>query len=550
MNNKKNKTVFTSVVVVVILLAAVIIGVVSLISSNSGDRHKSIDQLLSKIKVKEATPVKASVSLDNASLYDELPEIDKYPLVVNGSGDINLEIFSSGEKANKEKNYETWLIDVAEKFNDEGFMDSNGNTLSVSVRQVSSGMGADYIISGKYIPDLWTPSSYLFGEYVNSQGGNVTEYCDRLIGNTAGILVDKSKGYKSVNDVINAVKKNELNFGYTNPQSSATGANLLLYLLKSSDSNMFSDSAIESFSEFQKNIPYVAMTTMQMRDSASNGSLDGMVMEYQTYTNVKELNSIYDFIPFGIRHDNPLYMTSKGQNKADVVYKFYEFCMSDENQKLATQKGFNANDDYKSEYEFSGSELSKALEIYKKNKDSGKDVIAVFVADCSGSMNGEPILQLKESLTNGARYINDNNLVGLVSYDDNVTIELPIAKFDLNQRAYFQGAVEGLSAGGGTASYDACVVAIDMIKKAQEQNPDAKVLLFLLSDGMVTSGYSLNKVEGALKDEGIPVYTISYTSEADTESMKALASINEAASINADSDDVIYQIKSLFNAQM
>ena len=49
--------------------------------------------------------------------------------------------------------------------------------------------------------------------------------------------------------------------------------------------------------------------------------------------------------------------------------------------------------------------------------------------------------ELKSSLSNGLSYINDNNYVGLVSYSNNVTIELPIAQLDLNQRSYFQGAI-------------------------------------------------------------------------------------------------------------
>ena len=63
---------------------------------------------------------------------------------------LDLEIFSSGEKANSSRDYESWLIEVAEKFNNAGFTNDLGESLSVSVRQVSSGLGADYIISGKY----------------------------------------------------------------------------------------------------------------------------------------------------------------------------------------------------------------------------------------------------------------------------------------------------------------------------------------------------------------------------------------------------------------
>jgi Ca-activated chloride channel family protein len=46
----------------------------------------------------------------------------------------------------------------------------------------------------------------------------------------------------------------------------------------------------------------------------------------------------------------------------------------------------------------------------------------------------------------------------------------------------------------------------------------------------------------------VPCYTIGYN--ANLKELEKLSAINEAASINADNDDVIYNLKSLFNAQM
>lgn len=50
----------------------------------------------------------------------------------------------------------------------------------------------------------------------------------------------------------------------------------------------------------------VAYTTLQMKDAAESGVLDGFIMEYQTYTNNADLKK-YIFTPFGVRHDNPVY---------------------------------------------------------------------------------------------------------------------------------------------------------------------------------------------------------------------------------------------------
>ena len=549
--DKRTKGIVTVGVLMIIVMVAVIIGVVvkraGNISSGGGGisgtkQDMTLDEMYNELDVEQATPVKGTVTLDTPDLYDELPEIDKYPLSVEGSGDVDIEIFTSGEKAGKDN--DSWLIDVASSFNSSDVKTSDGKTVSMSVRSVPSGTAADYIISGKYLPDLYTPSNTLFGEYAISNNGSLELYADRLVGNTAGILVKKDSGYTTADEVIKAVQDNKITMGYTNPQTSATGLNLLLTLLRGGDDN---------FTKFNANIPYVAYTTQQMRDSASNGTLDAMLSEYQAYINDNNLTSMYDFIAFGVRHDNPVYICNKsGKTAAELegVKLVVDYCKSDEMQKIAAQKGFNANDDYTSAEEFSGAQVTQGLKTYKKTKDNGKDIIAVFVADCSGSMDGDPMNQLKDSLTNGAQYINDNNYVGLVSYSNSVTIEVPIAQFDLNQRSYFQGAVNNLIASGGTASYDAVVVAVKMITEAKAQHPDAKCMLFLLSDGYANNGYSMDEITSALRTSGIPVYTIGYGDDADTGELARLSGINEAASINADSDDIIYKIKSLFNSQL
>ena len=549
--DKRTKGIVTVGVLMIIVMVAVIIGVVvkraGNISSGGGGisgtkQDMTLDEMYNELDVEQATPVKGTVTLDTPDLYDELPEIDKYPLSVEGSGDVDIEIFTSGEKAGKDN--DSWLIDVASSFNSSDVKTSDGKTVSMSVRSVPSGTAADYIISGKYLPDLYTPSNTLFGEYAISNNGSLELYADRLVGNTAGILVKKDSGYTTADEVIKAVQDNKITMGYTNPQTSATGLNLLLTLLRGGDDN---------FTKFNANIPYVAYTTQQMRDSASNGTLDAMLSEYQAYINDNNLTSMYDFIAFGVRHDNPVYICNKsGKTAAELegVKLVVDYCKSDEMQKIAAQKGFNANDDYTSAEEFSGAQVTQGLKTYKKTKDNGKDIIAVFVADCSGSMDGDPMNQLKNSLTNGAQYINDNNYVGLVSYSNSVTIEVPIAQFDLNQRSYFQGAVNNLIASGGTASYDAVVVAVKMITEAKAQHPDAKCMLFLLSDGYANNGYSMDEITSALRTSGIPVYTIGYGDDADTGELARLSGINETASINADSDDIIYKIKSLFNSQL
>ncbi len=517
---------------------------------------KKLDSLYKGLDISNISPRKAMVDLDAADVRDSLPDISKYPLQVVNTTDDYAEIFTSTEKGGT--GTDGWLVETAEAFNRAG-IEVNGRVASVQIRAIASGMGTDYITSGKYIPDAFTPSNELWGEMIKSRGIPISLVDARLTGNVAGVVVSKAKydamiaKYGSINlkTVTEAVAANELAMGYTDPFSSSTAMNFLTSALYTFDQqNPLGEAAVAKFEAFQTNVPYVASTTLQMRESAKSGQLDAFVLEYQTFYNTPDLQADYQFVPFGVRHDSPLYaLGNLSSDKQEILKKFAEFCKSSENQKLASKYGFNNYDDYKNELgTLDGNSVAQAQKLWKEKKNGSKEIAAVFVADTSGSMEGEPLNNLKKSLISSAKYIGKDNSVGLVTFSNTVNVNLPISKFDINQMSYFVGAVEDMQAGGGTAMFDAIVVASKMLMEEKAKNPDVKLMLFVLSDGETNYGYSLNNVEDVLKSLVIPVYTIGYN--ADIKVMQNLSNLNEAASINADTDDVIYKLANLFNAQL
>ncbi len=562
MNENKKKIAGTMALMAVLVTG--IVGGGMVLTKNIGKSAREISKeeamedlpkLLKKINVSEVQPRKAQVQIGTSSLIDELPDISKYPLSVEGHGNIDIEIFSSTEKSSK--GTDGWLNEVAENFNNEQF-EIDGYTVSISVRPVASGLSVDYIKSGKYVPEVFTPSNELWGDMIEAEGVDIELVDESIVSNTAGILVDKDtyseieSKYKSVsiNTIIQATIDGEIAMGYTNPYASSTGLNFLVSALNCFDNtDILSTKAVESFVDFQANVPFVAYTTLQMREAAESGALDAFIMENQTVYNDPSLKN-YKFIPFGVEHNNPVYalgnLTSAQQELLDM---FIDYCKNSESQKLADKYGFNKIKDYKSDIpEIAGTSLISAQKLWKEEKDAGRPVVAVFVADTSGSMDGEPIAQLKRSLINASQYIGEDNSIGLVTYNNNVQINLPIAKFNINHRAYFTGAVEDISPFGSTATFDGVAVAADMLIKARESNPDAKIMMFVLSDGETNIGCSLKDVSGIIQALEIPIYTIGYN--ANLEELGKLSAINEAASVNADSDDVVYALKNLFNAQV
>lgn len=561
MLNESNKKVILKIigaavtVFILVYLAIILIGPDEGGSDGGGSNGVALDDVIKDINVNTVPHPMGQIVVSpdqKDSLTEVLPEISKYSPQVNNSTPYFIEIFSSTEKAGI--GTDGWLTEVARDFNNASIM-IDGKQVSVRLRGIPSGEAADYITSGKYLPDAYTPSNELWGEIIISKGVKAELVQERLAGNVAGILLTKSKKDELVNKygeintrtITEAVANRELAMGYTNPFASSTGLNFLISALYTFDSsNLLSDKAKAGFESFQTNIPVVAYTTLQMRESAKSGVLDGFVLEYQTYVNTPDIG-YYEFTPFGFRHDSPMYAIGElSAEKMKILNEFVEFSQQEKYQTLANEYGFNGFNEYQSEAEpVTGDVIIHAQKLWKEKK---KPICAVFVADVSGSMMGEPLNNLKDSLLKGQYYIGEDNMVGLVSYSNDVNIDLPIAKFDLNQRASFAGAVNDLEACGGTATFDGIAVATKMIQEQRAADPNLRSIIFVLSDGETNQGHSLDDIKGIVEDIGIPIYTIGYN--ANIPALQTISSINEAASINADTDDVVYKLRNLFNAEM
>lgn len=513
---------------------------------------KELNALLSDVDVYNVEDPHLDIYTDDISEAAALADISTFDISVQGSGTINIEVAGSTELTSEAP--DDWLNIVAKKFNGEG-MQIDGKSVSVTVRQITSGEAVTYITKADYQPELLIPSNEAWGKMIEASGIDITKLSDRIAGNTAGILISDEALSKvsevTVSNVLSAAQAGDITFAYTNPYTSSTGLNMLTQMLYSFDnSNPLSAKASSALMEYQKTAPPVAYTTAVLRNQAKKGVIDTMVMEEQAYINTPELSD-YTYVPFGIRHDHPAYTFSwASEEEKQACQMFIDYCLEDKNQKLADERGFNLHNDYKSvDTGMTGTDYLTAQSLWKDNKTGGRPVVAMFVADVSGSMGGEPLNSLQTSLIATLPFIGSEHYVGLVSYSSDVTVNLEIAKFDDKQRAYFSGEVKNLVATGGTHTYDAVLVAMDHINKQMQDMPDAVPLIILLTDGDAGGGVTLKRIAPIVSGMQVPVYCIAYNYET-TDDLKTLSGINEASAVNATTDDIVNQLRNLFNTQL
>lgn len=529
------------------------------------DQESAAEQLVSLTK-NDIVPsfienqYRANISLTQTNLLSMLPDLAEYPIVLgerdNSSTEV-VEIFTSSEKAGTGR--DGFFIDSADAFNQQGIKLANGKRASVAIRKIASGLGAQFILANRYVPDAFSPSNALWGDMLEAGGVQLELIADKTAPNTAGIIVKKSKfdqitsnGTLDISKLLTNVSNGTFAMGYTNPYQSSTGLNFLLTVLYSfangDESEMLSPDVASAFEAFQSGVPFVAQNTLQMRDAAQgSGVLDAMVMENQSWVNITGMAE-YQFVPFGVRHDSPLYATPEAdETEREVLRLFANFI--EQRQQVAKNFGFGQQPDYQDSYALKdNSIIAQSQKIWKLKKSGGRPVAAMFVADISGSMEGTRLKNLQKALVDSSDLINANNAIGLITFHDKVNVDLYIRQFDVQQKALFSGAVQRLSAGGRTATNDAVVVAANQLLEFGKDNPQHKLLILLLSDGETNRGLSLDTVGPALEYSGIPIHTIAY--EFSSEHLKSLASLGEGAYIESSTGSASYQIGNLLNSEM
>lgn len=511
-------------------------------------------------------------------IVEPIPLVTDFPLYAaqpSGGNTVYVEIFSSSEKANVNRQNERWLVEVAETFNQRQETLPSGEVIQVGVRQVPSGTAARMLGANAAQPQGYSPSNDLWVAMIESEDVPVIPIAARLVPNTAGWVLPKpvydqlaENGTVSFDRLLAAIASEQVTVAYPNPYSSSTALNLLYTLYwraagHQQDGSQLTVAELQTpqvnsvFDQFQSQVLITTATTLDMQELflRDQSKLQAFPLEYQNYLALRQVPGFEntEFVPFGIPHNNPLvgFDWNTPQQQAALA-QFAAFAQSPNMQALATQQGFVETDYLRAGNTPpipAGEVLLAAQSNWKLRKDGGRTVYMALVIDTSGSMEGSRIQAVQDGLRVAAGQINPGNYVSIITFDDGPTRRLPLAPFDQRQHQRFLATVDTLRADGATAMYDGVMVGLAELMEKQATDPTGRFYLLLLTDGDVNRGFKFDAVRDIMAYSDVRFYPIAY-GEVSQDELQAIANLRESTVQQGSPDNVQSLFKDLFQVNL
>jgi VWFA-related protein len=128
----------------------------------------------------------------------------------------------------------------------------------------------------------------------------------------------------------------------------------------------------------------------------------------------------------------------------------------------------------------------------------------IGVLDVSGSVSGEPLRRLKQGMTSLVDALNGKDRAALVTFSERLRIHSSLTE----DRARLRSLVEGVTAGGATAFFDATFAGL-----ALRETDAGRTLLLLFSDGIDTASWlTAQKVVETASRTDVVIYPVTVRS--------------------------------------
>ena len=498
---------------------------------------------------------------------------------MNGSSDekVNKNSQTQNNKAFKiissqeNENIENVIMDFAKKKNYDVEIEYAG-TLDI-MQKLNKGEKYDAVWLSN---SIW---SYMLDSSVNLTNSKCTSINPVIFG------IKKSKAEELgfvgqtvyTKDIVQAIADGNLKFSMSNPTVTNSGASAYLGMLSTLAGNpeVITKEVLEN-EQVKENL--ITLFTGMERSSGDedfleelflNGNYESVVTYESSIININKklsqkgeepLYAIYPVDGVSIS-DSPFgYIDNKSKEKKEIFTDLQSYILSDEGQKLLQEKGkrtwyggvsqnvdkkiFNPDwgidtNNYISPIKYPSTEVIKlALNLYQT--ELRKPVHTVFCLDYSGSMSGEGIKQLKSAMDYILTEKSAKDFIQFANKDKidiiafNKYVEEPWSTEDGTQTQNLLDKVNSYGVGGTTALYDACIKALEILRKEDAEKYNLSVVL--MTDGEANVGtYSSLKYEYNSVNMQIPIYSIMF-GDASEKQLKEIATLTNAKIFNGKTD--------------
>jgi len=191
-----------------------------------------------------------------------------------------------------------------------------------------------------------------------------------------------------------------------------------------------------------------------------------------------------------------------------------------------------------------GATLDALLAAWRRTKKAA-DVVLVF--DKSGSMSGRPLDEAKRGGKAFLATLDARDHVTLMFFDR--TVYPPYGPVELGKsRAELESRIDGISASGGTALYDATLAAKAALEARRKDTAHRIRAVVVMTDGADTdSSHTLDATVQALhgEDGGVAVFTLGYGDQPNEAALGAIAKAGAGSFSKGDVDTIVQVFRDL-----
>ena len=170
-----------------------------------------------------------------------------------------------------------------------------------------------------------------------------------------------------------------------------------------------------------------------------------------------------------------------------------------------------------------------SLNVNETSQNTRTPLDIVWVLDTSGSMFGEKITLLKDTLRYLITFLTENDRVSIVSFDSSARRLIPLQKVSKANERLFHSIIDNLDAGGLTYIEKGLSEALKVLRERKEKDRISSV--FVLSDGLDNDPNAEQAIKNLFSKyndiEGCSVHTFGYGYDHDPNLMSKIASFRD-----------------------